>query len=479
MHFQYQLLAQQIRDKIACGDLSLGQRLSSLRQFAQQHAISLNTAKSCYELLEAQGLIYVKPKAGYFVQASPSIQSSIAVPQHVDFSSEIHEVSNLELQIEIQEASMQAQLIHLGAIQLSASLVPIDAIRRSLQRALKHSQPEDFLYSDRQGHLRLRQALSAHWAEDGFYIAEDEIYISNGCMPALATLIQNVTEVGDGIIIPTPNFNGQLQLLASLKRKIVEIPAHVGGIDLARLEQAMRDSGAKVCLLTANFQNPLGFCLSHAEKEKIAQLAAQYQCLIIEDDIYAECSFSLTRPLPIQYWDKAGYVMYCGSLSKSLSPSYRLGWFCIPARLQHLRAQLLLRNVAVNTPLQLGFADLIYSRAYREHLNQLKPIIMNQLNDYIQFIQQAFADIEVRISQPQGGYVLWVQLPQQIDSLALYRDAQQRGINIVPGFVFSATPRYNNCIRLNAGHALSTPIRQAIEFLAQWTREQRQQQSVA
>ncbi|MER8149857.1 aminotransferase class I/II-fold pyridoxal phosphate-dependent enzyme, partial [Acinetobacter baumannii] len=75
----------------------------------------------------------------------------------------------------------------------------------------------------------------------------------------------------DGVIVPTPNYNGQLQMLALLNRKIVEIPANTEGFDLVRLEQAMQQSGAKVCLLTANYQNPLGFCLSNADKEKIAQ----------------------------------------------------------------------------------------------------------------------------------------------------------------------------------------------------------------
>ncbi|NEU35582.1 aminotransferase class I/II-fold pyridoxal phosphate-dependent enzyme, partial [bacterium LRH843] len=84
----------------------------------------------------------------------------------------------------------------------------------------------------------------------------------------------------------------------------------------------------KACLLTANYQNPLGFCLSNAEKEKIAQLAARYQCYVIEDDIYGECSFSSSRPLPIKYWDQQGYVIFCGSVSKSLSTAYRVGWFC-------------------------------------------------------------------------------------------------------------------------------------------------------
>ncbi|WP_445116926.1 aminotransferase-like domain-containing protein [Acinetobacter sp. WZC-1] len=472
MSFQYQVLAHQLAEKIHSGELQPGQRLSSLRQFAVQQKVSLNTARNCYELLEAQGLIYVRNKAGYFVRTSNRHAEHGLLPDHPDFQSRPRDVSNLELQIEIQEASINSQLIHLGSIQLSPQLVPVQALRRSIQRALKHSKPEDFLYSDRQGHLRLREALSGHWAEDGFYIARDEIYISNGCMPALSVMIQSLTQPGDSIIVPTPNFNGQLQLLAVLKRKIVEIPADTEGFDLQRLEAAMRDSGARVCLLTANYQNPLGFCLTNAHKQKIAELAAQYQCYVIEDDIYAECSFHLQRPLPIKYWDQQGYVIFCGSVSKSLSSAYRVGWFCISPRLQHLRPQLITQNVPVNTPLQLGLADLIYSRAYREHLNRLKPVIMDQVEQYRQFIIQAFSGMQIRLNQPQGGYALWIQLPEQIDGLSMYTYAQQHGINIVPGEVFGEDARYKNCIRLNAGHELSLQIRQAIELLADWARRQ-------
>lgn len=257
-----------------------------------------------------------------------------------------------------------------------------------------------------------------------------------------------------------------------LKRKIIEIPASTEGFDLQRLELAMQNPAAKACLLTANYQNPLGFCLTNAEKEKIAQLAAQYQCFIIEDDIYAECSFDPNRPLPIKYWDKAGYVIYCGSISKALSSSYRVGWFCVPELLQHLRYKFINKNVVVNTPMQLGLADLIYSRAYRQHLKTLRPILKHQVEHYRQFIIQAFHGVKLSINQPEGSYCLWLQFPEQIDSLAMYYFAQEQGINIVPGKVFGEDQRYNNCIRLNAGHALSEDIAKAIELLAEWTRKQ-------
>ena len=468
MTFQYQRLAEQLSQKIYQHELQPQQKLSSLREFARQQKISLSTAQQCYELLEAKGLIYVKPKSGYFVS---SRQYQSPVPESPKFESMPRRVSNLELQNQIQTASIQSHLTPLGAIQLSPHLIPVDGLRRSLQRALKHCQPEDFLYCNKQGHLQLRQALSDHWREDGIYIAPDDIFISNGCMPALSLLIQQMSREGDSIIVPTPTFNGQLQLLAGLKRKIIEIPADHQGIDLERLEYFMQQGSAKLCLLTANFQNPLGYCLSNQQKQKIAELAQKYQCFVLEDDIYAECSFQKERPLPIRYWYQQGYVIWCGSVSKSLSSAYRVGWFCLGQQLQHLRPALLANNVGVNTPLQLGLADFIYSRAYREHLERLRPALMQQVEQYRACILEQFQGIPIALSQSSGGYALWMQLPNTITGLELYYRAQQYGINIVPGEVFGEDQRYQHFLRLNAGHALTDEIRQAIQQLADWVRE--------
>lgn len=468
MSFQYQRLADQLAHKIYQHELQPQQKLSSLREFARQQEVSLSTAQQCYELLEAKGLIYVKAKSGYFV--SPR-QYQSAIPDSPQFESMPRQVSNLDLQNQIQTASIQSHLTPLGAIQLSPHLIPVDGLRRSLQRALKHCQPEDFLYCNKQGHMQLRQALSDHWREDGIYVAIEDIFITNGCMPALSLLIQQMTKEGDSILIPTPTFNGQLQMLAGLKRKIIEIPADHQGIDLERLESFMRQGAAKLCLLTANFQNPSGYCLSNEQKQHIAQLAEKYQCFILEDDIYGECSFQKERPLPIRYWDQRGYVIWCGSVSKSLSSAYRVGWFCLGQQLQHLRPQLMANNVGVNTPLQLGLADFIYSRGYREHLERLRPKLMQQVEQYRAYILEAFQGLPIALSQSEGGYALWLQLPKSISGLELYYLAQAKGINIVPGEVFGEDKRYQHFVRLNAGHALTEEIRQALQQLADWVRK--------
>lgn len=96
---------------------------------------------------------------------------------------------------------------------------------------------------------------------------------------------------------------------------------------------------------------------------------------------------------------------------------------------------------------------------------------MQQVEQYRQFIAQAFDGVDVRINRPQGSYALWLQFPQQVDGLALYYHALAQGINIVPGVLFGEDRRYNNCIRLNAGHELSEDVQQAILQLAMWVRK--------
>ncbi len=134
MTFQYQVLANQLAHRIYQDELKPHQKLISLRDFARQHGISLSTAKSCYELLEARGLIYVKPKSGYFVVARA--QSS-PIPESPDFLSLPRQVSNLELHNQIQEAALQSHLVPLGSIQLTPHFIPVEGLRRSIQRALK------------------------------------------------------------------------------------------------------------------------------------------------------------------------------------------------------------------------------------------------------------------------------------------------------------------------------------------------------
>jgi DNA-binding transcriptional MocR family regulator len=470
--FEYERLAQQLIDAIDRHGLDAHQKLPSLRELKTQYAVSLNTAKKCYEVLEARGYLYAREKSGYFVAPLPTLDypALSTIPQAI---------SKLDLLNEIQDAATQRGHVPLGAVHLSPSLFPIDAIRRSLQRSAKLLRQDDFLPAPKAGDPRLQQALSAHFAEDHIFVLPQDIVITNGCTAALNAALSALSSMDDSIAIPTPTFNGQLQMLANLGRKVIEIPSNRVGFSLDALEQVMQQGIAKACIITANYQNPLGYCLSDEQKQRIAQLANHYRFPIIEDDIYGECGYHKARPLPIKTWDTGGYVIWCGSTSKTLSRNFRVGWCAGGDAVTGFKAKFLALNSIVNTPLQLFFADLLNSRGYRHYLAKLHVQLAEQSTQYRCAVKAALGADFVNVSQAQGGYWLWIELPPHVDGLMVYRQAFQQKINIVPGVVFGEQQSFSNFIRINAGVPMNDDIHQAIQVLGDLIKQQALSSTIA
>lgn len=470
MAFLYHTLAEQLISNIQTGVLSDGQRVPSIREMSRQRGLSITTVQKCYELLEAQGYLIAKAQSGFYVSAQTS---SLKKPIFSGFEPYIGHVQNADLLDEISTSANDKNRVQFGTIQLSSDLIPTQLLTRSLVRATRSSPLQSTLYSPCEGELALRKAVCTHIRTDGIHFAPDELIITNGCMDALAHAIDAISQPGDTIAIPSPCFSGQLQLLASMKRSIMELPSTSEGIDLTQLEKAMRNPSVKACLLTACFQNPLGYNLSVDDKQKIAALARDTKCPVIEDDVFGECGYDKSRPLPLKSWDIDGYVIWCGSFSKTLAPGYRIGW-CAPGRYykeirQHIRA----RNISVNAPLQLGLSDFVNSGEYRRHLDKLKFSLRKQVDSVYGSIIKHFGN-NCRSILPKGGYALWIQLPKECDAFAIYCEAKTRGINLVPGHVFSSSGLYDSCIRLNAGNPWSDDLDQSVKKLADIIRHNQQ-----
>ncbi|TDR79657.1 PLP-dependent aminotransferase family protein [Paludibacterium purpuratum] len=468
MNAKYQQLAAGIRNDIHQGKLSAGQRLPSIRVLARQHGVSLTTAIKSYEWLEAQGDILAAPKSGFFVcHRAPDLHT----PRFPAFDPQATPVDNAALIAEVRRGAQEATHVPLGTVMLAASCLPLDELQLSLTRAARRAPQSAAGYGPQAGEPALRQALSRHFADDGLALLPDDLLITNGCMPALNLALLAVSQPGDTIAVPSPCYSGQLQLLASLGRRVLEIPCHAHGMDLDRLEACLAEGVVRVALLTGNHYNPLGFCLSPQDKQRVAALAARHRCVVIEDDVFGECGHGGPRPLPIKAWDTEGWVIWCGSFSKTLAPGYRIGW-CAPGRSLAALATLHLSGMlAVNAPLQLALADFLNRGAYRRHLHRLQPQLSAQVDSLRQAVLHHFPTGS-RVSQPVGGYALWVQLPPGGDGLALYRAAREQGIGLVPGAAFSARGLYRDCLRLNAGNPWSEQLKQAVTTLGRLARGQ-------
>jgi DNA-binding transcriptional MocR family regulator len=295
--------------------------------------------------------------------------------------------------------------------------------------------------------------------------AVDEMVVTNSCTEALSLCLRAVTQPGDTVAVESPSYYLMLQLLQQLKLKALEIPTHPRhGMSVDALEMATRERRVAACLLVSNFNNPLGSLVPDHEKKRLAELMAARQIPIIEDDIFGNLHFGPDRPWPVKSFDSSGNVMYCSSLSKTVSPSLRLGYVAAGRFHAQIMMQKTLTSGATNPVTQVVVARYLESTAYVRHLRSLRRAYEKQVMQMSEAVQRYFPT-GTRLSQPQGGLVLWVELPVGSDSTALFEEAVCAGIAFVPGDFFSASGKYGNCLRLNCGNPWSPRLEEAVKCL--------------
>jgi len=251
--------------------------------------------------------------------------------------------------------------------------------------------------------------------------------------------------------------------------RAVEVATHPReGAELESLERAMRGHGARVCWLMPTLQNPLGATMPVPKKRELVALLARHDAMLVEDDVYSELHDGEPSPAA-KAFDKAGRVMHCGSFSKSLAPGYRLGW-CAPGRaFAQVERLKLTTSIATSLPVQDGIAEFLKQGGYDHHLRGLRAKLGAQRARMLQAIAAEFPE-GTRVTRPDGGYFVWVQLPGGVDAMELSRTALARGVSVAPGPIFSAHRAFRDCLRINCGHPWTDAVARAVALLGRLAR---------
>jgi DNA-binding transcriptional MocR family regulator len=266
------------------------------------------------------------------------------------------------------------------------------------------------------------------------------------------------------VAIESPSYFGTLQALEVHGLRVLEIPTHPReGISLDALEFAIDHNPIRAVIVISNFNNPLGSVMSDEKKEALVNLLSRHDIPLIENDVSGEIYFGDKRPTVCKAFDTKGLVMLLSSFSKDISPGLRVGWLA-PGR---YRAQVEWLKFTLNssspTLPQMAIAEFLESGSYDQHLRRIRREYARNVSLMSDSVMRYFPE-GTRLTRPSGGFVLWVQLPENVDSLHLYKIALQGGITLAPGHVFSATYQFSNFIRLNAA-MFDYPTERAIERL--------------
>ncbi|WP_115291100.1 GntR family transcriptional regulator MpaR [Ectopseudomonas mendocina] len=460
---RYEKFADEIAELIRTGVLGPGEKVPSVRHASRTYGVSPSTVFQAYYLLEDRGLIQARARSGYFVREHA--KRPLHEPELTAHTAQTTEVDVSELVFSVLASLKDPHTVPFGSAFPSPDLFPLPRLAKSMAHALRMLSPHEIIADMTAGNADLRRQIALRYMVSGVMLPMEELVISNGAMEALNLCLQCVTQPGDLVAIESPTFYACLQVLERLQLKAVEIPVHPReGIDLGALSDSLKQLPIKACWFMSSLQNPLGASMSETKKQALYDLLVEHQVPLIEDDVYAELYFGSHPPKPVKSFDREGLVMHCSSFSKSLAPGYRIGWVAGGRYAEQIARLKLMTTISPSVPAQAALADYLQHGGYDRHLRKLRHALEMQQSAMLASAARHFP-ASTRVTRPSGGYFLWFEFPERLDSLQLLRLALAQGISLAPGPIFSASQGFRHCARLNYGHPWSPRSEQAMEVL--------------
>jgi DNA-binding transcriptional MocR family regulator len=460
---RYEKFADEIAELIRTGVLGPGEKVPSVRHASRTYGVSPSTVFQAYYLLEDRGLIQARARSGYFVREHA--KRPLHEPELTAHAAQTTEVDVSELVFSVLASLKDPHTVPFGSAFPSPDLFPLPRLAKSMAHALRRLSPHEIIADMTAGNADLRRQIALRYMVSGVMLPMEELVISNGALEALNLCLQCVTQPGDLVAIESPTFYACLQVLERLQLKAVEIPVHPReGIDLGALSESLKQLPIKACWFMSSLQNPLGASMSEEKKQALYELLVEHQVPLIEDDVYAELYFGSHPPKPVKSFDRDGLVMHCSSFSKSLAPGYRIGWVAGGRYAEQIARLKLMTTISPSVPAQAALADYLQHGGYDRHLRKLRHALEMQQSAMLASAARHFP-ASTRVTRPSGGYFLWFEFPERLDSLQLLRLALAQGISLAPGPIFSASQGFRHCARLNYGHPWNPRSEQAMEVL--------------
>ncbi len=457
----YSRVAGDVAALIERGALRPGDRLPSVRRLCRDRSVSVATVLAAYRKLEGDGLVEARPKSGHFVRRLEQAPPRRAAPR-ARLSLSPAKVSVSASVTALLESMRDPSVVALGGGVVDPELLPIRALNRTLASLARELGTAGAAYDLPPGNATLRRQLAKRSLSWGVSLGEDDLVTTIGAMEAMHLALRATTKPGDTVAVASPTYFGLLQLVEELNLRALEIPSSERtGLDLDALERALTQTSVAAVLCMPTFDNPLGSLMSESAKERLVKTLARREIPLIEDDVYGELALDGSRPRPAKAFDRSGLVLLCGSVSKTLAAGYRVGWIApgkFKERVERLKFSM---TLACPTLMQMAVAEYLQSGGYDRHLRSLRAHFAVQVRRYREAVASHFPE-GTRVSEPLGGYVLWVELPRGVDAFRLQAQALEHGVAIAPGPIFSARGAYESHIRISCTQKFGPRVEESL-----------------
>jgi 2-aminoadipate transaminase len=327
----------------------------------------------------------------------------------------------------ILEAPVAERTISFARGAPSADILPHDAVREAAARALESDWEKALSYGTGRGHSGL-----CEWIAELHGVQAEQVMVTNGSMEAAALLFRFSVSEGDRVIVEQPTYDRTLLLLRQAGADVVGAKLEADGVDPAEVESAIADGEVKLAHVIPNFHNPAGCTLSLEKRSALVELAANHGFTLFEDDPYRLICFEEPRGKTMLEMDTADRVIHASSFSKSVSPGVRVGYLVGPAeQIAKLAKRANETYISPNMLAESIVFELCRSGGLDENLKVVNAALRERRDALVEALREHIP--EARFVVPEGGYFLWLDLDQDVDTQALLAEAKEEGVTFVAG----------------------------------------------
>ena len=463
----YGQIADHIKAQLAAGRLIPGERLPPIRRLAAALRVNRDTVSLAYDLLAREGVVEATVGRGTFIQNRPRVE---------DIKASSPPLSPLVDRLLDFERSRPSYVAPDGAAPLHSlipdpSLYPVEAFTEALNRALARGGSDLLVYGGHQGNRGLREVVADRLTSHGIAIDADNIVPCQGASQGISLAMRLYAEPGDWIAVEEPTYHNVLGVLVGLGLRAAPIPMTYEGPDLGILERTLSRPEVKLFYTMPSFHNPMGITTAIPRRRAVLEIASRLGKPIIEDAFEMDLRYDGAPVPPLAALDARGVVVHLFSFSKSLFPGVRVG--AVTARGRAVDGLLALKHatdLSGSLILQAAVAEFVNCGAYEEHLIRLRASLRERRDVLLPTLARELPE-GARWTEPDGGYQIWLELQEDIDTRALLREAQNAGVLFAPGYQFHHDGRPSNCMRLTIALANTEEIRRGVRALGVLVRE--------
>lgn len=460
----YQQIADQIRAEVERGALAEGDRLPPIRELARSLGVNRDTVGLAYEALAADGVVAARVGRGTFVRGRRPRGGGAALAEPV-LSPMVERLLDHERNRPRYAGAADAVPLH--AVIPDPSLFPVEAFRRAVNRTLGDDGAALLGYGAPTGHAGLRELLAAHLGGFGVRVGPESVVLSQGATQGITLALRLFAEPGDTVAVEEPTYQNVLASLAGLGLRPLAVPMRGEGPDLDALDRALARPDVKLFYTIPTFHNPMGTSTSLDHRRELLGVAERRGKPVLEDAFEADLRISGRPVPPLAALDESGLVVQLLSFSKSLFPGVRAGAVVARGRLvEALHALKHATDLSGALPLQAALADFLRSGAYERHLAGLRSRVRKRRDAMLAALEESMPEGTIW-TRPEGGYQIWVELPEPLDTRELLAEAARAGVLFAPGYQFHLDGRPSTGLRLSYSAADEAAIRRGVALLGE------------